>query len=441
MTEVSRSTLVWLASMTLALSGISITSAVAAGASLTANRTSGITGETVTFAGQIGTKFTRYVVLQRYDHSWKAVKTAKTNSAGAFTISTSIRGSDTTYRVYASKVKRKGAWVAARSTPNRRILTQAQSARLSGSSPPLVGEATTLTWSFQPARPGRSVVIQRLDGSAWTSMATGTQSPAGSITVAWTPEHVGPTELRAVAQTFRGAVEYRTPKDTVTVKSGQAMPASILDLTNWKLTLPVGTDDHPDDAIEVKQPALADFEDPRFFHANAAGTGVVFRANAGGATTSGSSYPRSELREMTDHGTSNASWSNGSGEHVMTVTEAITTLPTKKPQVVAAQIHDKNDDVVMVRLENKRLFVEADGNNIGDLDTAYVLGTPFTVEIRATAIGIAVSYDGTPKVSYAKVGSGWYFKAGCYTQSNTSKGDSADAYGEVVIYGLSVEHT
>jgi poly(beta-D-mannuronate) lyase len=427
--------------MTLALSGISATSAVAAGTSLTASRTSGITGETVTFKGQIGTKFTRYVVLQRYDHAWKAVKTARTNSAGAFTIATSIRGSDTTYRVSASKVKRKGAWAAARSTPNRRILTQAQSARLSGSSSPLIGEVTTLTWSFQPARPGRSVIIERLDRSGWTAIATGTQSSAGSITFAWTPEQAGPTELRAVAQTYRGAVEYRTSTHTVTVTSDQPMPASILDLTNWKLTLPVGTDDHPDDAIEVKQPALAAFEDRQFFHANGAGTGVVFRANAGGATTSGSSYPRSELREMTDHGTSNAGWSNESGRHVMTVTEAVTALPAKKPHVVAAQIHDRNDDVIMVRLENKRLFVEADGNNIGELDTTYVLGTPFTVEIRATAIGIAVSYNGVPKVSYAKVGSGWYFKAGCYTQSNTSTGDSADAYGEVVIYALSVEHT
>jgi hypothetical protein len=33
-----------------------------------------------------------------------------------------------------------------------------------------------------------------------------------------------------------------------------------------------------------------------------------------------------------------------------------------------------------------------------------------------------------------------YFKAGCYTLSNTSY-DQADRYGEVVIYKLSVSHT
>lgn len=33
-----------------------------------------------------------------------------------------------------------------------------------------------------------------------------------------------------------------------------------------------------------------------------------------------------------------------------------------------------------------------------------------------------------------------YFKAGCYTQSNPSKGDAAESFGEVVLYRLQVEH-
>lgn len=36
---------------------------------------------------------------------------------------------------------------------------------------------------------------------------------------------------------------------------------------------------------------------------------------------------------------------------------------------------------------------------------------------------------------------GCYFRAGCYTQSNTKKGDSPDSYGEVVIHELKVTHT
>ena len=219
---------------------------------------------------------------------------------------------------------------------------------------------------------------------------------------------------------------------------GEDLPADVLDLSTWKLTLPVGSDE--DDAEEIKQPDLATFSDDRFFTVTSDGTGVVFRAPAGGATTSGSDYPRSELREMDPGGTSEASWSSAAGTHVMTVEQAITALPRRKAEVVAGQIHDADDDVVMVRLERKRLFVEADGEDIGTLDADYDLGTTFTIEMKANADGIEISYDESTTVRYHEVGRGYYFKAGCYTQSNSSHDDD-DAHGEVVVYALDVEHT
>lgn len=135
-----------------------------------------------------------------------------------------------------------------------------------------------------------------------------------------------------------------------------------------------------------------------------------------------------------------ASWSNTGGLHTMTIRQAITHLPDVKPHVVAGQIHDASDDVIMIRLERNHLFVEAGGDEIGVLDPAYVLGTPFTVQITARDGYIQVSYNGELKVHYNQSGSGYYFKAGCYTQSNPSKGDAADAYGEVIIYSLQVSH-
>jgi hypothetical protein len=216
----------------------------------------------------------------------------------------------------------------------------------------------------------------------------------------------------------------------------RSLPAQVLDLTNWRLALPTGKDD----ADQVDQPELATFQDKKYFHVNKAQTGVVFRANAGGTTTDGSKYPRSELREMKDDGDDEASWSSESGVHTMTITEAITSLPQEKPQVVAGQIHDDEDDVVMIRLEKSRLFVEADGDEVGLLDKAYALGTKFTVIVQATDKGIRVTYNGRTTVTYDKTGDDWYFKAGCYTQSNEDEGDAADAYGEVVIYDLKVTH-
>jgi hypothetical protein len=208
-------------------------------------------------------------------------------------------------------------------------------------------------------------------------------------------------------------------------------------LHNWKITLPLDRDED-DVADEVKQPDFQMFSLSPYF--TVAEDGVAFRAYADGATTNNSGYPRSELREMTDNGQKKASWSNTAGSHGMTITQAITHLPDVKREVVAGQIHDAADDIVMIRLEGTRLFVEADGKNIGDLDPDYVLGKKFSVKIIAENSKINVFYDNALKVTYNKSGTGYYFKAGCYTQTNTDKGDPDSSYGEVVVYDLKVEH-
>ncbi|MBI4033502.1 polysaccharide lyase family 7 protein [Candidatus Saccharibacteria bacterium] len=222
--------------------------------------------------------------------------------------------------------------------------------------------------------------------------------------------------------------------------ASQPTPGTVLNLANWKLTLPVDTA-HAGIPDEISQPELATFILSPYFQLNPARSGVVFRANVDGATTIGSQYPRSELREMTNGGKQPASWSSTSGTHTMTIRQVITHTPSVKPDVVAGQIHDASDDVVMVRLKNRHLFIEADGKDIGALDDNYSLGGVFTVQLVATDGHIKALYNGIQKVDYLKSGSGYYFKAGCYTQSNTSKGDSSGEYGEVVIYNLQVSHS
>lgn len=229
-----------------------------------------------------------------------------------------------------------------------------------------------------------------------------------------------------------------TSSDTSTGEPAQ-LPAEALDLGDWKLTLPVAGD-APDEPREVLQPELASFAlDPWFV---VAGGGVRFRANAGGVTTSNSGYPRSELREMTGGGLEPADWSTTAGVHTLTITQAITHLPDAKPHVVAGQIHDASDDVVMIRLEGAYLFVEGGGDELGVLDPDYQLGDEFTVRLRAADGVIDVFYEDlqTPAVSVARDADGCYFKAGVYTQSNPDKGDDPAAYGEVVISALAVAH-
>jgi poly(beta-D-mannuronate) lyase len=209
------------------------------------------------------------------------------------------------------------------------------------------------------------------------------------------------------------------------------LPGRLLDLKNWKLTLPTGQEGKPE---EIQGPDLSSFTN-KFFRLNDAENGVVFTANAGGVTTSGSSYPRSELREM--NGTEKAAWDSTAGTHTLDVCEAITKTPTAKPEVVSAQIHDTEDDVLQIRLEGSTLSAQYDdGKGKAVLDPAYRLGTPFRATVVVTAEDIAVSYNGEHKTDIKKSGSGWYWKVGAYVQSNPSKGEDPDAVGEVVVYSL-----
>jgi len=227
---------------------------------------------------------------------------------------------------------------------------------------------------------------------------------------------------------------------------GGNLPADVLNLTNWKITLPFDGPDSGTTADEITQPALATYSIDPWFKNNANNTGVIFRANTGGATTSGSGYPRSELREMTNNGATNASWSSGSGTHTMEIDQAITHLPAVKKHIVAGQIHDAGDDVIVFRLENQKLFIDINGDDGPTLTSNYVLGTRFKVKFVVSNNQTKCYYNDVLVYTHNQSYSGAYFKAGAYTQSSCKSGgnpgptESCDAYGEVVIYGLSVTH-
>lgn len=216
-------------------------------------------------------------------------------------------------------------------------------------------------------------------------------------------------------------------------------PAQILDLKNWKETLPTGSSSKP---TEIKSSALATYSNDPFFRVSKDCDSIIFRAPVNGVTTSGSGYPRSELREMTDGGKKLASWSTTEGTHTLFIDGAITAVPRDKKHIVLGQIHDSEDDVIVVRLEYPKLFVDINGKDGPVLDANYQLGKRFTVKFEAKGGKISVYYNGSSSPAYVlnKKSSGNYFKAGAYTQSNCSKEKdcSSNNYGEVKIYRLLV---
>ncbi len=244
----------------------------------------------------------------------------------------------------------------------------------------------------------------------------------------------------AVVKVFPG-VDFRLEPGSVTL-----YPYDVLNLQNWKLNLPIDANGtQTGTSLEIKRNKLDTFSLTPYFYNNADNTGVVFMANCGGSTTSGSGYPRSELREMTTNGTVNASWSSSTGVHTMEIDQAVTHLPDVKKHIVVGQIHDSNDDVIVFRLEGKKLFMDHNGADGTVLDNNYILGTRFKVKMVVSNNTVYSYYNDILKETYPITFTGAYFKAGAYVQSSCKgskqvAGELCSAYGEVVIFKVTVTH-
>jgi len=211
-----------------------------------------------------------------------------------------------------------------------------------------------------------------------------------------------------------------------------ALPSQVLNLTNWGLQLPTGKEGDPDFIAPDK---LATFEEKPYFYAS--GSSVIFFAFVNGSHTSGSEYPRTELREYL--GGQPASWSNTKGSHTLTVKHAYTHLPAKRPEIVGAQILSDSGPVMQVRLNNPDIEVYGPDGNVKIVPN-YVLGTTVTTTVIAADGLIQVLYNGEAKWKVSHSGTGWYFKTGAYVQSNLNY-DAPSEYGEVTVYDVTVVHT
>jgi hypothetical protein len=241
-----------------------------------------------------------------------------------------------------------------------------------------------------------------------------------------------------------GATLLTAAPTAVAAPSACPSPSKVLGLTSdWKLQLPV---DDPGSSgtqpLEIKQPGLASYNNAPWFTPTSACDGVRFRAAVNGTTTTNTSYPRSELREMTNSGSSNASWSSTSGTHTLIIDQAVNRLPVTKSHVVAGQIHDGNDRSVF-RLEGTKLYVTRDNDTHYKLVTDnYQLGTLFEAKFVVGGGNIKAYFNGVLQTTIPVRFTTGYFKAGAYTQANCGNSSPCDTsnYGEVTVYNVSVRH-
>ncbi len=242
------------------------------------------------------------------------------------------------------------------------------------------------------------------------------------------------------------------------------IPAELMaNCKQWKITYPTGEEDK----------TLCDEPNNEFFYVNDTGNAIVFRTpirNDNG-TTPNSSFIRSELREREADGSRDIFWTT-EGTHVIYVKQAITHLPIIKSHLVATQIHGNKDegidDAMVLRLEDKHLFLSFNGRVLRDhltITRDYLLGTVHEVIfivvdgkhycyysddgrlLSAYNSGDASDYlirdgenDYVMDLNYGDA----YFRVGNYTQSNAEREGSAagDAnnYGEVLVYDFFATH-
>lgn len=284
-------------------------------------------------------------------------------------------------------------------------------------------------------------------------------------------------------------------------------PSENFDLQQWKLTLPVDLDgDGKVDEIEENE--LQGWSDTAYFYTDPVTGGMVFRTVPSGTTTSGSSYTRSELREMIrggdesigtriDDGTPNknnwvfstapeeAQALAGGVDGTMTATLSVNQVTRmgesgKVGRVIIGQIHAKDDEPIRLYyrklptnkfgsiyyahepVDQDDIFFEMIGSSSSEAENpedGIALDEVFSYEIRVSSeekdgvlhpmLNVSITRDDGTVIAaepYDMSESGYstdkdfmYFKAGAYSQNNTSTWPERD-FDQVTFFDLDVTH-
>ncbi|GLK61264.1 MULTISPECIES: polysaccharide lyase family 7 protein [Azotobacter] len=235
-----------------------------------------------------------------------------------------------------------------------------------------------------------------------------------------------------------------------------AYNSDYFDLRNWKLTLPVDSKGSTSGvAVEVEN--LVGYENSNYFY-DASDKAMVFSAMVNGATTSGSKYARSELREM--KGSERAAWKLSEGG-TMTATLEVDKVPQKSDgspgRVVVGQIHGQDEELVRLYYENGKVYFVNDRAGSKNTETTFALKDAngnepnvslnekfsYKIDAKSDELTVEVYADGNTYTSTSKISSVWqsdkfYFKAGAYLGVNDSSGSGS---AQVSFYGLDFSHT
>jgi Alginate lyase/RTX calcium-binding nonapeptide repeat (4 copies) len=232
-------------------------------------------------------------------------------------------------------------------------------------------------------------------------------------------------------------------------------PSRNFNLSHWKITLPTDRNGNfSGTASEMKN--LNGFVNLKYFYTGSDGA-MVFKAPVQGATTSGSRYARSELREMS--GSERAAWTinqGGSMKATLEVDQAPILFNGAKGRVVVGQVHGQDDELVRLYWEKNTLYFVNDIAGATGQETKFALTNKagsrpnvvlnerfsYSIDVTTDRVKVTVSADGqtysaTDHINQAWRSDAFYFKAGTYLGVNETQGTG---YGQTSFYDLKVSH-
>ncbi|KAJ3024968.1 UNVERIFIED_CONTAM: hypothetical protein HDU68_007604 [Siphonaria sp. JEL0065] len=293
--------------------------------------------------------------------------------------------------------------------------------------------STTTTTTTKPATKTASSTTSTTTTTSQTSVVPKTSTSATTTTVPQTS--VASTAISSTTTTTTTANTTSTSTTTTTALQTSAVATSsaitgsttttttplppTIDLSLWFIQLPDGTAGSLFPASTI----LAQGS-PRFF---SQGSNLVFITPTNGTPTSGSTHPRTELRQMAVGG-GNANWKVDDGQvHKLSITTRVDAFPTGSAEsIIVAQMFGSGGPEVMVRVYQTgivKLFNNYQSAPSVQLESGYKIGQYFSVILSVNASGSVL-------VSYVNLGSGvssqvttlvdttqsYFFKTGSYCQ-------------------------
>jgi hypothetical protein len=228
---------------------------------------------------------------------------------------------------------------------------------------------------------------------------------------------------------------------------GQALdprfpPGHNFDLSHWYLTL-------PDAVASTLSPAQLTAGMTNDYFETGADGAMVFWCPVTGGTTSGSDFPRSELRELLDPTDNGVNWP-GYGRHVLNAECRVLKLPSSR-RVVIGQIHSYLGGAPpLVKLSYNAGAVEAlvrlDSASSSDARLPLTnVGLSNAINYQITLMDgiLSIAVNGaTLTTNVFLADQAWeqqtfYFKAGNYCQDNAG---STNEGSIVAFYSLNIQH-